>query len=332
MTSKENLIEKYRESIIFEDMPEWIDPMLATLTQDYFDDPNWIFERKLDGERCIAYKSKDASLFSRNRKKLNDVYPEIIELLSAQEGQFIVDGEMVAFDGDITSFSKLQKRMHKRDAKKITETGIKVYYYVFDVLHIDGYSTRNLELRHRKTLLKNSLIFEDPLRYTIHRNEKGLEYHKEACKKGWEGVIAKDGNSMYLETRSRKWLKFKCRNQQEFVIGGFTEPEGERVGLGALLVGYYDNDEFVYAGKVGTGYSDELLKTLSEQLRELEINEIPYSDKVDEKNVHWVQPKLVCEVKFTEWTENNKLRHPSFLGLRDDKPPNKVTREAPINE
>lgn len=124
MISKERLIEKYRESLIIEDMPEWVDPMLAVLTEDYFDDPDWVFERKLDGERCIANKLEDASLFSRNRKRLNDVYPEIIDLLSAQGGQFILDGEMVAFDGDITSFSKLQKRIHKRDAKKITETGI----------------------------------------------------------------------------------------------------------------------------------------------------------------------------------------------------------------
>jgi DNA ligase D-like protein (predicted ligase) len=328
LSNKSRLIEKYRDSLREEEQPDWVEPMLATLTHDYFDDEDWIYERKLDGERCLAFKTdENVDLLSRNRKTLNKTYPEIAEALTRQDGGFIVDGEMVAFEGDVTSFSKLQQRMHKeRDAEK---TGITVYYYVFDLLHLDGYDTMELGLRHRKQLLKAALDFSDPVRYTKHVNEKGLEYHEEACRKGWEGVIAKDGASRYIHTRSRKWLKFKCRNQQEFVVGGYTDPKGEREHFGALLLGYYDSGNLRYAGKVGTGYTDETLETLGEKLKDIEVEEPPYDGDVDEKDVHWVRPELVCEVKFTEWTDNDKLRHPSFLGLRRDKPPEEVVKEGP---
>jgi len=326
--SKGALLEKHRDALRESEQPDWAEPMLATLTRDYFDDPGWIYERKLDGERCLAFKSDEkVDLLSRNRKPLNKAYPEIVEALSRQDGSFVVDGEVVAFEGDVTSFSKLQQRMHKEgDAEN---TGIDVYYYVFDIVHMDGYDTTEVKLRHRKQLLKASLDYGDPVRYTKHVNEKGLEYHEEACRKGWEGVIAKDGASEYLHTRSRKWLKFKCRNQQELVVGGYTDPKGEREHFGALLLGYYDGGKLRYAGKVGTGYTDETLETLGDRLREIEVEDPPYNEDVHERDAHWVRPELVCEVKFTEWTDNNKLRHPSFLGLRRDKDPEEVVKEAP---
>jgi len=328
LSEKSKLIEKYRDSLEAEEQPDWVEPMLATLTHDYFDDPDWIYERKLDGERCLAFKTgEQVALLSRNRKNLNKAYPEIVGALSRQDGSFVVDGEMVAFDGDVTSFSRLQQRMHKEG--DVEKTGIAVYYYVFDILHLDGYDTTELELRHRKQLLKASLDFNDHLRYTRHVNEKGIEYHEEACRKGWEGVIAKDEASRYIHTRSRKWLKFKCRSQQEFVVGGYTDPKGEREHFGALLLGYYDDGELMYAGKVGTGYTDETLESLGKKLRDIKAEDPPYDEEVDEKDVHWVRPELVCEVKFTEWTDNDKLRHPSYLGLRRDKDPKEVVKEAP---
>jgi bifunctional non-homologous end joining protein LigD len=326
LSEKRRLLEKYRDSLREEKQPKWVEPMLAILTHDYFDDPNWIYERKLDGERCLAFKTEDkVDLLSRNRQPLNRAYPEIAQALSRQDGSFILDGEIVAFEGDVTSFSKLQQRMFKEG--DIEKTGIAVYYYVFDIIHLDGYDTTGLELRHRKQLLKASIDFSDPLRYTMHVNEKGIEYHEEACRKGWEGIMAKDGSSKYLHIRSKEWLKFKCRNQAEFVVGGYTDPKGERKDFGALLLGYYDDRKLMYAGKVGTGYTDETLERLGKKLKDIEVEKSPYYEDVDEKDAHWVKPELVCEVKFTEWTEYNKLRHPVFLGLRRDKDPEDVDKE-----
>ncbi len=321
------MLEKYKESLSEEKQPDFVEPMLATLTKDYFDDPDWIYERKMDGERCLATKNgSQVDLFSRNEEPLNETYPEILKTLSNLEGDFIVDGEIVAFVDEVSSFSKLQERMHK---EKDEDTEIDVYYYLFDILYLDEYNTTDLELKHRKQLLKNALDFSDPLRYLTHRTGNGLDYHEEACEKGWEGIIAKDGKSKYKHTRSKKWLKFKCRNQQEFIIGGYTDPEGDRKHFGALLLGYYEDEELVYAGKVGTGFSDKDLKNIGEKLENLEWDESPYDDSVDDSDVHWVKPELVCEVKFTEWTDESKLRHPAFLGLRRDKDPEKVVKETP---
>jgi DNA ligase D-like protein (predicted ligase) len=304
-------------------------PMLATLTHDYFSDANWIYERKLDGERCIA-RSDDSSitLISRNHKDISISYPEVRDALAMQDAPtFLVDGEIVAFEEGLSSFSALQGRMHVKDETEARSADILVFYYLFDVLHIDGYDVTSLALRTRKSLLRRLFSYKDPLRYTQHRNEEGLAYYEEACSKGWEGIIAKDARSTYVQTRSRKWLKFKCIHQQEFVIGGYTEPKGERTGFGALLIGYYDDDALRYAGKVGTGFDDDLLESLGSRLASLERSASPFSDDVDESGAHWVEPKLVGEVGFTEWTGHGKLRHPRFLGLRRDKSPRDVVRE-----
>ena len=310
-------------------MPKWMSPMLAKLTHDYFSDENWIYERKLDGERILVFcKNKKIRLMTRNKKEAGKTYPEIIKAFgSNNKTNFIADGEMVAFDGSTTSFSKLQNRMHLKDEKEIKNSKTKVYLYLFDLLYFDDRDLSNLPLMDRKKVLRNAFKFKDPLRHTAYRKEHGEEYLKEACRKRWEGLIAKDGSSTYKHSRSSDWLKFKCSNQQEFVIGGYTDPQGERIGFGALLIGFYKKDKLLYAGKVGTGYDDETLKRLSKRLRKLERKTSPYDEKVKEKNVHWVTPELVGEVGFTEWTSGHKLRHPRFLGLRRDKDAKDVTRE-----
>ena len=330
----DDLPDEVREKAKKKSQPEWTSPMLATLVDEPFSDPDWIYERKLDGERVVAYKKrKRVTLKSRNKKTLNNTYPELVDALEAQDASgFIVDGEVVAFKGNVMSFQRLQDRMKIRDEKEARESTVAVYYYLFDVLYLEGHDVSKLPLHYRKKLLRRLLDYDDPLRFTTHRNEEGEKYLKEACRKGWEGLIAKDGGGEYVHSRSRKWLKFKCVNRQELVIGGYTDPEGERVGFGALLVGYYDDGDLRYAGKVGTGYDDETLKRLGGRLERLERKTPAYDEDehdLPSKGVHWVTPKLVCEVGFTEWTRDGKLRHPRFLGLRRDKSPKKVVRETP---
>ena len=312
--------------------PSWTAPMLATLTEKRFSDPAWIFEPKFDGERCLAFREgRRIRLMSRNRLQLNDHYPELAEALTAQRAEaFILDGEIVAFEGNRTSFAKLQRRMQVRDPEKARRTGVRVFLYLFDVLYLNGYDVTPLPLRQRKSALRTAVTFEDPLRFTPHRNAHGEGYWREACRKGWEGVIAKRADSPYQQRRSPDWLKFKCVNEQEFVIGGFTDPKGSRRGFGALLIGYYRGDELVYAGKVGTGFDDELLDRLTRTLNRIERNRTPFSTgRPPRVGVHWVKPELVAQIGFTEWTRDGQLRHPRFLGLRRDKSPHEVVRERP---
>lgn len=305
--------------------------MLATLTADYFSSPDWIYERKLDGERVIAVRSgRSTNLFSRSRQVLDGAYPEIVDALAAQHARdFTIDGEVVAFDGATTSFSRLQRRMQTRDPEQARRSGVAVYYYVFDVLHVDGHDVTGLSLRSRKRLLRALLSYGRPLRFTSHRNTEGERFYDEACRKRWEGLIAKRAESTYVHRRSPDWLKFKCVNSQEFVIGGFTEPAGTRNEFGALLIGYYDGNDLRYAGKVGTGFDARMLRDLGARLRRLEHAESPFADAVTARKLHWVKPQIVCEVGFTEWTGDGRLRHPRFMGLRRDKRPRQVVRERP---
>jgi DNA ligase D-like protein (predicted ligase) len=311
-------------------MPAWTAPMLATLTDERFSDPGWIFERKLDGERCLAFKGEQVRLLSRNRRLLNGAYPEVVEALERQRGRFILDGEIVAFDGGATSFARLQGRMGIDDPARARATGIPVFYYLFDILWLDGQDTTPLELLERKRLLEAAITFEAPLRYTDHRVRDGERFYRQACRNGWEGLIAKRAASPYVPRRSPDWLKFKCVAQQELVIGGWTDPEGGRTDFGALLVGYYEGDVLVYAGKVGTGYDEATLRALGARLRRLARPRSPFArGKPPAAGAHWVEPALVAEVGFSEWTRAGKLRHPRYLGLRPDKPPREVVRETP---
>jgi bifunctional non-homologous end joining protein LigD len=200
---------------------------------------------------------------------------------------------------------------------------------VFDLLHLDGDDITGRPLLLRKRLLHNTFQLEDPLRYTAHRVADGEAAYRAACKRGDEGVIARLAESRYEGGRSRNWLKFKCSRDQEFVIVGYTAPKGSRVGLGALLLGYYDGSDLVYAGKVGTGFDDTTLRTLHERLSRTEQKTSPITrGAVREAGAHWARPTLVAQVAFGEWTRDGKLRHPRYLGLRTDKSPNEVVRET----
>lgn len=298
--------------------------MKAVLSDEPFSDPAWIFERKLDGVRCIAHRDgSGVRLLSRTDRDMSVQYSEVSEALRADPcPDFVVDGEVVALDRrGITSFSRLQRRGKERVA---------IYLYVFDLLRLEGADLRDLPLRERKRQLREALRFEDPIRFTPHRNEVGEQLYEEACRKGLEGVIAKRADSPYRATRSRDWLKLKCHAEQELVIGGFTAPQGSRTDFGALLVGHFEGETLLYAGKVGTGFDRSTLAELGAQLRDLESEDNPFADVHPiPRGTHWVEPQLVAQIGFTEWTRDGRLRHPRYLGLRDDKPARQVVREVP---
>jgi DNA ligase D-like protein (predicted ligase) len=314
--------------------PDWFEPELATLTRDRFSDPAWIYERKLDGERCLAFRDGDqVRLMTRNRKMVSSTYPELDTALRAQRpDDFVVDGEVVAFEDGQTRFAQLQQRMQlARPSEELLRT-VPVQYYIFDVLWADGTDLRQQPLRDRKQRLRQLLDFADPLRFTEHRVGDGVEFYHEACRLGWEGLIAKRADAPYRAGRTKDWLKFKCENNQELVIGGFTDPQGTRTGLGALLLGYYDRDgQLVYAGKVGTGFNEQMLHRLHDELSAMEQDRSPFTrgDLPRERGVHWTEPRLVAQIGFSEWTTDGRLRHPRFQGLRRDKSPAEVIREVP---
>jgi bifunctional non-homologous end joining protein LigD len=296
------------------------EPMKAVLTEERFSDPGWIFERKLDGIRCIAIKADGrVRLLSRNHLSLDSRFPEVAAALETDPApDFVVDGEVVAFDGAQTSFARLQQRGERPTA---------VFLYVFDLLHLAGHDTTRLPLRERKALLRRALAFHGPVRLTPHRNTEGEALFAEACRKGWEGLIAKRADAPYTHGRSRDWLKFKCSAEQELVIGGYTAPKGSRTELGALLVGHYDNGKLRYAGKVGSGFTHATLRDLGPRLAALRRDDPPFADAPRIRAATWVQPRLVAQIGFTEWTGDGRLRHPRFLGLRDDKAAEEVVRE-----
>jgi bifunctional non-homologous end joining protein LigD len=310
--------------------PAWLGPTLATLVGEPFSREGWIFEPKFDGVRCLVFRNgKSIELLSRNRKRLNEAYPELIApMLKQDPSSFVMDGEIVAFENGVTSFARLQRRMQVRDPLEARRRGVEVFYYAFDLPYLSGHDLRTVPLIRRKELLKENFRFHDPLRYTEHRERSGEEYYREACKNGLEGLIAKRADSAYLSERSRDWLKFKCSAEQEFVIIGYTDPKGTRAGFGALMLGYYEGDRLVCAGKVGTGFDTETLLDLRKKMARLEI-EGPPAGVEPGRNVHWVKPSLVAQVAFTEWTRDGKLRHPRFQGIRTDKAAREIVREKP---
>ena len=282
-------------------MPEWLEPMAATLTQDRFAGDDWLFERKYDGIRLLAYKhGREVKLYSRNRLLQN--IPGIESAIAAMPvKEVILDGE-VTWD---------------------RHSG----YHVFDILWLDGTSTTELPLEERRALLKN-LKFNGPL-HRVSLLDEAAPWER-ARKEGWEGVIAKRRGSPYEHRRSKHWLKMKCEASQELVVGGFTDPQGARVGLGALLVGYYEGDDLVFAGKIGTGFDTKLLLDLRKRLDAIEIPKTPFTvaTGLPKLRAHWVQPSIVVQASFIEWTGNNKLRHPRLIGVRFDKPARDVVRES----
>jgi DNA ligase D-like protein (predicted ligase) len=328
----ESLPAEARKKLVKMEQPDWEEPMLATLTGQRFDDHGWAFGHKLDGARCIAYrKGSRIRLMSRTRHEMNASYPEVVDALATEnKDDFIIDGEVVALDKDGNSkFELLQPRMGLQSPEEARRTGVPVYYYVFDILYYEGYELTRLPLLERKRILENALAFGNTIRFLEDRLGGGLKLFDEACRKGWEGLIAKRADGPYVHGRSDDWLKFKCIANQEFVIGGYTEPHGQRIEFGAILVGYYKDGGLIYAGKVGTGFDQRTLRSLMEKFRALERKTSPFADEVKEKEVHWLEPKLVAQIGFEEWTNYGKLRQPRYEGLRYDKDPSSVIREVP---
>ncbi len=269
--------------------PEWLVPMAATLTQERFTGSEWIFERKFDGIRLLTYKKgNDVQLFSRNH--LPQHLPAVaVAIERLPHDELILDGE-------------------------ITWRGGASAYHVFDIMWIDGRNVTTLPLEERRQLLA-----ELPLKPPLHRVSviEDPSPWERAQREGWEGVIAKRRGSIYEHRRSKQWLKMKCELSQDFIVGGFTDPQGKRVGLGALLVGYHKDGDFVFAGKIGTGFDTQMLLDLRAQLDRLEIEKAPFTKAVGLPRVraHWVLPEIVVNVGFIEWTVHGKLRHPRLLAV-----------------
>jgi ATP-dependent DNA ligase len=278
--------------------------MAATLTQERFSGPEWVFERKLDGIRVLAFKQgSQVRLLSRNQlpKALPSVSRAVAELPSSE----------VVLDGEVTWG-------HPNG----------LAYHVFDVMWLEGRDVTPLPLESRRALLAG-MPFRPPLRRVLAlEDEKPWE---RACQEGWEGVIAKRLGTPYEQKRSKHWLKMKCEATQDLVVGGFTDPQGARVGLGALLVGYYEGADLVFAGKIGTGFDSALLLSLRARLDALEIPATPFTRATGLPRVrtHWVRPELVVKVAFIEWTVHGKLRHPRLLGVRDDRSASEVVKGSP---
>jgi len=318
-------------------LPDVAGPMLCTLVGEPFDNPDWLFEPKFDGLRVLVrFDGRELTLLSRNDQAQNFQFPDVAEALrAALPRPMIVDGEVVCFDErGRTSFRALQQRFHLKDAAEVRARAGRhpAFIHLFDILYLDGRDLTGLPLAERKELLKRAVRWSERVLWTEHERGGGKALWERACRAGEEGIIGKDARSRYVAGRSSAWVKVKCVGRQEFVIGGFTDPQRSRVGLGALLVGYHDEDHRLrYAGKVGTGYTREDLLDLRRRLEKREQSEAPFEgDELPRgEHVHWVRPELVAEIAFAEWTQNGLLRQPRFEGLRTDKAPREVRRERP---
>ncbi len=306
--------------------------MLATLTDRRDFDDQWLLERKFDGERCVARRAGgEVRLESRNGKDLTGTYPEVRAAVAAQSPQdLVLDGEVVAFDADQTSFTRLQQRLGSSSPSAELVSAYPVVYCVFDLLDLDGVDMSALSLRERRAALLRTIRASSALQLPEGWCGDSQRRFAMACRSGWEGLIAKRLDAPYVAGRSKDWLKLKCVWEQELVIGGYTDPVGGRTDFGALLVGYYQGDVLHYAGKVGTGYTRTMLRDLGARLRTLETAEPAFVDaRPIPRGTHWTRPELVAQVGFAEWTNEGRLRQPRFLGLRDDKTPTEVVRERP---
>jgi bifunctional non-homologous end joining protein LigD len=300
-----------------------LQPMLATLTDKPFDDPEWIFETKWDGFRAIAVaRPGHAALYSRNGNDISKKYPAICEALAAIKKEAVLDGEVVALDSHGRSRFQLLQNAGRESARLL--------YCVFDLLYLDGKDLRDWPLLKRKEALEKVLPKSPLLLYSTHVAGDGIKAFAKAKRAQEEGVIAKLATSTYVSgKRTRDWLKVKASQEQEVVIVGFTKPRGSRNRFGALLLAVHDGKRWKYAGRVGAGFSEKSLCEIYAKLVPLITRAKPIDKKLpSEANTTWVKPKLVAEIKFTEWTAGGEMRHPVFLGLRTDKPANEVVREV----
>ncbi len=303
-------------------IPHHIKPMLATLVDEPFDKKDWIFEIKWDGYRAIAEIDKEIKLYSRYGNLFNDKYPAIVEGLKKVGHRAVLDGEIVALDTEGRSqFQLLQDYQKSHHGNLI--------YYVFDILWLDGKDLRKLPLIERKKILKDSLPEIANIKYSDHVEENGKEFFEAATKKGLEGIIAKDGTSLYVESRAKAWQKIKNINEQEVVIAGFTEPRESRKYFGALVLGVYERGKLIYVGHSGSGFNEASLKEIYGKMKPLIIEKSPFDiEPKTNEPATWIKPKLVGQVKFAGWTRDGLMRQPIFLGLRDDKEAKEVKREG----
>lgn len=299
-------------------------PQLATLTDKVFDNDQWVFENKYDGYRVLIQIQKGkVDLVSRNGISFNAKYKDLMEAFTIFKEDMILDGEIVVEDEKGNSkFQWLQYYQDNPDRGKLK-------CYVFDIVYFNGFDLRGLELLQRKKILEALIPKSDTIICSKHNIGKGTTALKEVQKRNGEGLIAKKGTSHYLvNKRSKDWLKIKVSKEQEMVVGGYTDPQGSRDGFGSLLLGYYEGDKLIYPGKVGTGFNKNTVKEMYIQLKKLEQKNASFDTTPEEKNVHWIKPELVAQIKYMEWTEAGSLRHPVFVALRDDKNPKEVKRET----
>jgi bifunctional non-homologous end joining protein LigD len=316
----------------------FVEPMNAKLVDQLPAGDHWIYEIKFDGIRCLSIlQNGRAQLFSRNEKENTSRFSEIAEALPLLPCEnAILDGEIVALDEKGRSSFQLLQSSLLPGAKPYP-----IVYYLFDILHLDGKDLRSKPLVERKKILKELMKnAKDPLRYSANIEATPKKLLEEVKQLGLEGLVAKQTSSKYeVGRRSGAWSKIKCTNQQEFVIGGYTEPKATRKYFGSVLVGYFEKGKLIFSSKVGTGFDTPLLKNLYHQFQSLKSETCPFTNLPSPRSVvsgisasemkrcTWIEPKLVCEIRFTEWTRDGSLRHPVFLGLREDKNPNEVVRE-----
>jgi bifunctional non-homologous end joining protein LigD len=303
--------------------PEIIHPMLATLVDDPFTNPEWIFETKWDGFRCICFNRNGESRFvSRNQIDMTPQYPELVNVAKQIDArEVILDGEIVALDQDgMPRFQLLQPRVGRKSGLEALRGHGHIVYYVFDLLYLDGFDLTSCPLVERKEALQQILRPASFIKLSEHIVGDGERFFKQIEKFHLEGMIAKRAASPYVQKRSRDWLKVKTVQRSEVVIGGYTQPRGSRSHFGALVVGLYRGRDLHYIAHVGGGFNLRTLAEIYKLMQPLKTKESPFVDapKTNEP-VQWIKPRLVAEVKFSEWTADRRLRHPVFVGLREDK-------------
>ncbi|MDQ2670829.1 MAG: non-homologous end-joining DNA ligase [Gemmatimonadota bacterium] len=311
--------------------PDWIEPMLATLTEPAEMPKGWVYEPKLDGARALVFlDGPHAVIRSRNRHLLDTRFPEIATAVRrAVQGRAILDGEIVASDPEtgVPSFPRLQRRLHRTGPSEALRREVAVELWLFDCLHYEGRDLTGQPWTVRRQMLEEAVTPGGGIRLTPYFDGPFDALFEASCRHGGEGLIAKRSTARYQRGRSRDWLKMKCVREQEFVVGGWTQPKGSRVGIGSLLLGYWDGGDLRYAGKVGTGLDDFTLRMLQREMEHLRRGSSPFAGKIPERNANWAEPELVVQVGYGEWPDGALLRHPRFLGIRRDIAASEVRHE-----